>query len=461
MSGIIRYGSYVPFFRLDRKTAGIGRGGERAVASYDEDSASMAVEASREALRDWSGGVDTLLFATTSPGYAEKLNAATVHAACNLPSGVTSIDVGGSSRGGFSALLTAFDMAAGGRNVLVCASDVVVGAPSGPRESAGGDAASAFIVGPGDAGVTMLGRASATEEMLDVWKSEGMPFARQWEERFGAEVYLPLIQDAFARALADAGTEATDLTTVILDGNNARSLRTFAGKSGLGDRVADDLSATVGRAGVAHAGLLLAHALDSAAPGDRIAVVSAADGVDVAVLEVTAHVAACRPERTVARWIDSKRSDLPYQSYLKWRGILPFEPPRRPDPDRPAAPPMMRSEKWKYAFVATRCEACDGANLPPQRVCVLCGAVDQMKSEPYADAQCKIATYTLDRLAYSLQPPVIAAVVDYEPGGRFSCELTDVDAEKVGIGDELEMTFRRMFTAGGVHNYFWKARPQR
>ena len=122
---------------------------------------------------------------------------------------------------------------------------------------------------------------------------------------------------------------------------------------------------------------------------------------------------------------------------------------------------MMRSEKWKYGFRATRCQACNGANLPPQRVCVLCGAVDQMEEEPYADAQCKIATYTLDRLAYSLQPPVIAAVVDYDQGGRFSCELTDVDPDKVGIGDELEMTFRRMFTAGGVHNYFWKARPQR
>ncbi|MEM1250024.1 MAG: OB-fold domain-containing protein [Acidobacteriota bacterium] len=461
MSGIIRYGSYVPFFRLDRKAARIGRGGERAVASYDEDSASMAVEASREALRGWDGDVDTMLFATTSPGYAEKLNAATVHAACNLPAGVTSIDVGGSSRGGFSALLTAFDMAAGGRTVLVCAGDVVVGAPSGPRETAGGDAASAFIVGPGDAGVQLIGRASATEEMLDVWKSEGMQFAKQWEERFGAEVYLPLIQGAFVRALEGAGIEAAELATVVLDGNNARALRTFAGKSGLGDRVADDLSARVGRSGVAHAGLLLANVLDAALPGQRIAVVSAADGVDVAILEVTAEIAKTRPQRTVERWLESKRADLPYQSYLKWRGILPFEPPRRPDPDRPAAPPMMRSEKWKYGFVASRCTSCGGAHLPPQRVCVLCGDVDKMEPEPYADAQCKIATYTIDRLAYSLQPPVIAAVVDYDPGGRFSCELTDVDAEKVGIGDELEMTFRRMFTAGGVHNYFWKARPQR
>ena len=101
------------------------------------------------------------------------------------------------------------------------------------------------------------------------------------------------------------------------------------------------------------------------------------------------------------------------------------------------------------------------SDVPPQRVCVNCQAVDQMESEPFADAACRVKTYTLDRLAYSLQPPVVAAVVDFEKGGRFSCQLTDVDPDKVNIGDQLEMTFRRIYTAEGVHNYFWKARPQR
>lgn len=50
MSGILSYGAYVPYYRLTRKAIGGGRG-ERAVASYDEDAVSMAVEASREASR--------------------------------------------------------------------------------------------------------------------------------------------------------------------------------------------------------------------------------------------------------------------------------------------------------------------------------------------------------------------------------------------------------------------------
>ncbi len=122
---------------------------------------------------------------------------------------------------------------------------------------------------------------------------------------------------------------------------------------------------------------------------------------------------------------------------------------------------MQRAERWKYSFVGDRCTSCGSANLPPQRVCVVCGAIDQMEDEAFADAECKIATYTLDRLAYSLQPPVVAAVVDFEKGGRISCQLTDLDPDAIEIGDELEMTFRKMYTAEGVHNYFWKARPLR
>jgi hypothetical protein len=89
------------------------------------------------------------------------------------------------------------------------------------------------------------------------------------------------------------------------------------------------------------------------------------------------------------------------------------------------------------------------------------GAVDQMSEVSMADVPATIATFTVDRLAYSLSPPVVAAVLDFDGGGRFQCELTDVDPTAVAIGDRVEMTFRRLYTQDGVHNYFWKARPLR
>ena len=166
----------------------------------------------------------------------------------------------------------------------------------------------------------------------------------------------PAVADTATRALAAARVEASSLATVILDGTNPRAMAGLPKALGLRpEQLADTLSASVGRAGVAHAGLLLARALDQANPGDRMLVVCEADGADALVFEVTGAIKDARPARTVDRWIASKRNDLAYNTYLKWRGILPFEPPRRPVPERPAAPPMRRHERWKLAFVGSRC----------------------------------------------------------------------------------------------------------
>ena len=52
-------------------------------------------------------------------------------------------------------------------------------------------------------------------------------------------------------------------------------------------------------------------------------------------------------------------------------------------------------------------------------------------------------------------------MLDFEGGGRFASELTDVEPNELSIGQRVEMTFRRLYTADGIHNYFWKARPVR
>ena len=468
MAGIVRYGSYVPYFRLNRKA--IGGAGERAAASYDENSVSMAAEAAREVLDGPAPGghnhpvtVDRLLFATTTPGYAEKLDTATLHAALDLPRAVGASAMGGSTRAGMSALLTGHDLAAAGRRPLVAMSDVMVGAPGGTRELAGGDGAAAFAFGPDDESLAVvLGQGSTTEEFLDVWRAPDEPFARQWEERFGAELSTPLMAEALQQALAAAGVGTDTLSRIVVDGSNARATRALLAQLKVPrDHVSDDLSSFVGRTGAAHVGLMLAAALDEAKPGDRIAVVEGTDGADAMILEVTDRIAAQRPRRSVRRWVEAKRADLQYNTYLKWRGVLPFEKPRRPDPRRTAAPPSHRVERWKFGFVGSRCTSCGAANLPPQRVCVICDAIDKMEPEPFASSEAVVATYTQDRLAYSLQPPVVVAMLDFDKGGRFSCQLTDIEPDAVKIGDRVEMTFRRLHTADGIHNYFWKARPLR
>ncbi len=153
------------------------------------------------------------------------------------------------------------------------------------------------------------------------------------------------------------------------------------------------------------------------------------------------------------------RDDLPYARFLTWRDELRREPPRRPDPERPGAPATWRVTTWKSGFTASDCRACGFRHLPPSRVCLRCRTIDEMEPVRMADVAGQVATFTVDHLAFSPSPPVVGAVVDFDGGGRYRCEMTDVDPERLAIGTRVEMVFRVLSTAKGVHNYFWKARP--
>ena len=304
--------------------------------------------------------------------------------------------------------------------------------------------------------------ASLTREFLDTWRAQGERFLHSWEERFTlTQAHSPLLGTVIKNVLEKAKVAPGDLSKVILDAPNVRAADEIARALKIDPaKFSDSFALTVGQTGAAHAGLMLAAALPSAKPGDRILVATVADGADAILLRVTPANAGFKPVHSVGRMIESK-GDVSYANYLKWREILPTEPPRRPDPERPAGPPMMRSEKWKFGFIGSRCTNCGTPQLPPQLVCVKCHQRGKMEPYGFADRTAKIATYAIDRLAYSLNPPTVNVVIDFAGGGRFLCEMTDCEPDKVAIGDEVEMTFRRLFTADGVNNYFWKARPKR
>jgi uncharacterized OB-fold protein len=284
--------------------------------------------------------------------------------------------------------------------------------------------------------------------------------ASVWEERFGEHAHVPLAEIAINDAPKSAGVTPSELDHVIVTGLHGRAVRRVAGSIALAPRRWSTTSRASSATRAAHPGLL-ASVLDRAEPGQTILTVLLSDGADAAVLRTTDQLVAYRERRatTVAEQIAAGRDDLGYQTYLTWRGFLQREPPRRPDPERPAAPPSLRTEPWKYGFVGSKCTSSGTRHLPPARVCVRCGAVDQMEPERLTDVPATIATYTIDRLAFSLSPPVVVGVIDFDGGGRFQCELTNVDPATVKIGDRVEMSFRRLFTADGVHNYFWKAKP--
>jgi hydroxymethylglutaryl-CoA synthase len=456
-NGIVRYGAYVPRYRLQHTELGGALGvkggkGARTIASYDEDATTMGVEAARRALgsdaRGWVGST-SIHFATSTPPYLDKTNATAIHAALDLGHEGFAVDMAGSPRSAIGALKAS--AALGGLAVL---SDLRTGRPTSADERGGADGAAAFLFGDeADAIATILGEASASAEFLDRWRIPGETASRSWEERFGQEMYMPLIKDAVTRALAAAGVEQPD--HVIVSSPHTRSA-VAAAKKHAGTIPSEE--GALGYAGAADAGLKLAAVLDRAEPGQTILVISAADGCDALVLKTTAKLADGRADHPVLGQLPGGR-DVAYATYLTWRGMLDREPPRRPEPDRPAGPPSARSEAWKFAFVGSRCENCSFVHVPPVRVCKSCHHIDEMERIALAKNEGTVATFTVDRLAFSPSPPMINVVVDFDGGGRYMVELADAAPDEVQIGTRVQMSFRRLYTVDGVHNYFWKAVP--
>ncbi len=472
-SGISAWGTYLPYWRLQRSAiAGVlgsgGGRGTRSVASHDEDTTTLGVEAGRRALAvgPGAGVVQDLFLSTPDPGYLDKTSATTVHAALGLGRACGAYDFMGSSRSATATLLQALAGAWGGRTAMAVVSDLRTGLAGSAEERDSGDGAAAFVCAPEGAVAELVGRGAASDEFLDRWRVPGQADSHVWEERFGEELYVPLAREAFAAALKDAGLAEGDVDHAVVTGLHVRAVKTAASGLGVRDGVlAPDLTAVVGNLGAAHAGVALCDVLERAEPGQVIAVLSLADGADAFVLRTTEALSAAQRARaesgvpSVAEQVAAGRTDLSYATFLTWRGQLRREPPRRPDPERPGAPTVHRSEEWKYAFVASRCQVCGFRHMPPTRACLSCHAIDQMQPERLADVPGTVATFTIDHLAFSLSPPVVGVIVDFDGGGRYRCEITDVRADELSIGDRVAMTFRRVWTAQGVHNYFWKARP--
>jgi hydroxymethylglutaryl-CoA synthase len=213
----------------------------------------------------------------------------------------------------------------------------------------------------------------------------------------------------------------------------------------------------VGSTGAAQPGLLLAGMLEAAEPGQVLALVVLADGAEVFLFRTTPALASFTPARPLASQLDGG-APVPYNRFLAWRGMIDLEPPRRPEPARPSGSAAARSTDWKFGFVGSR-DTTDGTVfMPPSRVSSDGERTDEMEPAPMADVKGTIATFTVDRMAYSPSPPIVFAVVDFDGGGRLPIELTDTDVEEVAIGGRVEMTFRKLFTADGIHNYFWKGK---
>lgn len=467
MVGITGYGSYIPYDRLKAATAAAafgkrGKSEEKAVAYYDEDSITMSVAAALSCLGGREKDLSAVYFATTTSPYTEKQGAATVASAVDAPEQLRLSDFTDSLRCASSALLAALDRAGEGQT-LVAVGDCRMGGADGANETALGDGAAAFTVGSEKVLARFLGSRSIGLDYPDNWRAAGDTIVRNWDVRYALTLcYEPTIKKAVKEFFAAYQVQAADFSKVILYAHEKRHQLALAAKLGFtAEQIQDCLYDKIGNTGAAAAPLMLNTALENARPGDRILYISYGEGCDIMAFEVTEEIGTFRATPDLKTQLETKSSDLTYGKYLKWKGMLQCEPQKRPDQERSSLPDYLRHYKKNTALYGSRCRCCGTPQFPPQRICAKCGAWDQMDPYRFYGKEAWVKTFTLDGLSLSLDSPNNLVVVEFAGGGKMMTFLVGCRAEEIYVGMPVVCTFRKMYTANGIHTYFWKVAPKR
>ena len=477
--GILAFGAYIPRRRLQRSSIFAANGwfnpglkglakGERAVASWDEDVITMAVEASRDCLGETDRTlVRRVVLASTTAPFADRLNAGVVKEALNLPDEIDAVDSSGSQRAGTSALRQLLEGAATSP-ALCIAAELRRARPASEGELVQGDAAAAVLVGPGHPIARYLGGASLTTDFVDHFRSRFNEFDYSWESRWiRDEGYARLIPSAIKQGLAAAGVAPAQVDHLVVPIAARNVALDIAKKAGIAvTAVVDGLGAQLGDTGVAHPLVMLASVLEAASPGQTIMVVGFGQGCDVLLFQVTEAVVAHPKPQGVSGWLERRSEETNYLRHLFFSGLLDLDKGMRAEMDqKQPLTALYRNRKAVLGLVGGRSKKTGTVQFPRSEISVDPNDRTSGTQEDYplAEKRARLLTYTADNLTYSPDPPQYYGMIEFEGGGRMMAEIVDADPDEIAVGKLLTMMFRIKSTDDrrGFVKYFWKAVPER
>ena len=199
------------------------------------------------------------------------------------------------------------------RHVLVVAADTRLGAPRGDMERSLGDGAAALLLSQGAGFAAIEGIHFVTENMLDVWRSQGDTFVRSWEDRF-------MIEEGFERILLDVVNgfldkyklSPKDFARVALYAPDARRHSQLGRRLGFTpEQLQDSIFGKVGNTGAAFTLMSLLGALEESKDGDLILAASYGDGADVLSLRVNGNPQGSANGGRLKHQIESKKLCFP------------------------------------------------------------------------------------------------------------------------------------------------------
>jgi 3-hydroxy-3-methylglutaryl CoA synthase len=471
--GILAVTRYVPRLRLERAAVleqhrwmapglrGLAKG-RRAMASWDEDAVTMAVEAARRIARALPDAkIGELTLASTTLPFADRLNAGIAAAALDLDAATRTRDVASSARAALGELAAALATPAMSSSHLVVAAERRVARPASTQEMIFGDGAAAALVGAGTPIATRVAHRSTHADLVDHFREAGHAHDYGWEERWVRdEGYLKIAVDTIRACLADAQVKPTDVAQFAMPAPLARVNEAVAKKVGIPPAaLVSTEHETVGDLGGAQPLAMLDAALRAATPGALVLVVAFGSGCDALLLERT-------PEPCPGDVPDAGKAETSYLKYLSFTGQIELEWGMRAEMDnKTALTAAWRDHARAARFEGGRCDRCGTVQFPRTHVCVNpeCRAHETQAPVSLAERAARVLSHTSDFLAYTPHPPFKFGHVDFDGGGRVLMEFADSDVDELAVGVPLRMVYRvKDFDATrGFRRYFWKATPDR
>lgn len=460
MTGIEKVGVHIPRYRLARAEiaalwGGRGKPGSRAVANYDEDTLTMAVEAAEQCLAGVDRAtIDLVVLASTTLPYAEKQAAAVVAEALDLRTGIDTVDIASSLRSGTQALRIGLNAIAGGaRRVLVAVADMRKSEAGSRAEPDMGDGSIAFLLGP-EAKVTLRSLRSEYNTAMDRWRLPGETYVRSGDDRFTSKIiYQDCVAANIRQGLAETNLTPTLVKRIALSATDHKACVAAAVAAGFkADTVAGEaVYANAGHCGAAAGLINLVAALEQAKAGEMTLLANYGDGTDLLLATAGADGPVGEP---VTRALN-RGKPLKYAQFLRFKELVTTED---------IVPYTSEISIWRDTNYLTRlhgprCNHCGAIQYPPRRICYKCKTKDQF-TEVQLAKHGKLYTFTVEHLYPIPDTRLVTGVVDLSDGARMFTQVTDCAAEDVTVGMDMRLTFRALHRGGGFYHYFWKAAPE-
>lgn len=468
--GITAVGGYLPLLRLDRKSASrelawsglsMPKTGTRAVAGWDEDALTMAVEAARGLVAD--AAPDALRFASTSAYFTDRAQSAIAVDALALPRSTRSSDAANTRRAGSGALL---DALIGGRDEIVTAAEKRRTQPGSAAQLAFGDGAAAVRTGANGA-ATLVGHASLTHDLVDRYSSQDHPASYAYEERFVRDVAVSeLLVPAIKAACAHAGIEPSAIAQVACVEPVGASWKAAARVlKCTAPNHCETLAQAVGDLGAAHVIYGLGLALAAAAPGDLVLIVGFGSGVDALVLKV--HAAVPGADAMVTALVEGQRLTS-YSRFLSLVDGVDLDWGMRSEFEQKVqATVLERVGRDTIGFIGGR-DSLGNVQFPKSAIPVnpALDAPEVLEDVRLADLEASIVSVTADRLNFTPDPPFDFGLVQFDNlfgggGARVLMEMVDRPDAGFAVGQRVGMRLRIKARNArlGFRTYFWKAAP--